>query len=41
VITPDGTTLDTQADPEPSDQVAGRQWYDTMWASATRAGRAG
>ena len=41
VITPDGTTLDTQAEPEPSDQVAGRQWYDTMWASATRAGRAG
>ena len=41
VITPDGTTLDTQADPEPSDQVADRQWYDTMWASAARAGRTG
>ena len=41
VITPGGTTLDTQAEPQPSDQADPRSWYDTMWASARRAGRAG
>ena len=41
VITPDGATVDTQADPRPSDHADPRDWYDTMWASARRAGRAG
>jgi cell division protein FtsB len=41
VITPDGATIDTQVDPRPSDQAAPRDWYETMWASARRAGRAG
>ena len=41
VITPDGTTLDSQADPDPSDQLGTRYWYDTLWDSALRAGRTG
>ncbi len=41
VITPNGTTLDTQDEPEPSDLVGPQHWYDTLWDSARRAGRTG
>jgi len=40
VITPDGTTVDTHG-PRPADQEAAPDWYDSLWASARRAGRAG